>query len=209
MTEKTGMFARMMASTGLGAPKPMGSATAGAPAGTTVAPAPDSATDASDGLTETQVEPMLVAAKAEGHAEGVTAGATAERERTSAVFASEAGQANMPMAAWMLESSPNASADAIIGKLATMPKATVATTAAPAPAATVTTPLASTPKPDLGGGTAANDGNADGGTSQADVDSSWDTAITDIAQGGGFGAQVRLPGAIAAKVQPARNRTGN
>jgi len=208
MTEKTGMFARMMASTSLGAPKPMGGA---APAA--AAPAPAAGTEESGGgaagLTEAQVEPMLVAAKAEGHADGLAAGATAERERTSAVFASEAGQANMPMAAWMLESSPNATAEAIIGKLATMPKAApVATTAAPAAPAAVTTPLSKTPAADLGGSGTANDGNA-GAPTADDVDKSWDAVLTDTAASGGFGVGVRLGGNLAAAAKSDRPRTGH
>lgn len=49
------------------------------------------------------------------------AGRQQERARTAAVLGSEAGQANMAMAAWMLENNPDATAQAINTRLGTMP----------------------------------------------------------------------------------------
>ena len=54
-------------------------------------------------------------------ADQFAAGCKAERDRTTAVLGSDAGKANMTMAAWMLSSSPNASADEIVAQLKTMP----------------------------------------------------------------------------------------
>lgn len=205
------MFARMMgsaaapavAATGAPIVAPAAPAAPAAP----VAGADTSGGGAAGGLTEAQVEPMLVAAKAEGNQEGLIAGATAERERTAAVFASEGGQANMPMAAWMLESSPNASADSIIGKLATMPKgSTVASTAAPAAPAPLTTPLASTPAADLGTPAAANDGT---GTAAASADDAWDGVMTDLTKGGAFGANMRFSPSLAVHQPALGQRTGH
>lgn len=49
------------------------------------------------------------------------AGRAAERARTAAVFGDKAALANPSMAAWMLQNSPDASADSIIKQLANMP----------------------------------------------------------------------------------------
>jgi hypothetical protein len=200
------MFARMMGS----AAAPAVAAT-GAPIVAPAAPVAPAATGndpaAPAGLTEAQIEPMLVAAKAEGNAEGLVTGATAERERTAAVFASEGGQANMPMAAWMLESSPNASAESIIGKLATMPKGSpVASTTAPAAPAPLTTPLAQTPAADLGTPAAANDGT---GQAAPSADDAWDSVMTDLTKGGTFGANMRLSPTLAVHQPAAGQRTGH
>lgn len=124
------------------------------------------------GLSEGQIEAALQAAKAEGHAEG----ATAERERTAAVFASHEGKANMGTAAWMLGSNPAASAESIIAHLKTMPaqasSAPAGQQAAAAPP--LATPLAETPQADLNGSkpaATASDGNS--GAGAADHDKMW------------------------------------
>lgn len=56
-------------------------------------------------------------------ADQFAAGRKAERERTAAVLGSDIGKANPAMAGWMLSSSPDANADAIIAQLKTMPGA--------------------------------------------------------------------------------------
>lgn len=137
------------------------------------ASAPAASADAAggDALTPERIESALQAAKAEGHSEGEAAGASAERARTSAVFASDAGKANMTMGAWMLANNPTATAETIIAQLGTMPVAVAAV--APAAPAAVTTPLASTPKVDLNGG--APGANADDGAPKAeDSNKMWD-----------------------------------
>jgi hypothetical protein len=140
------MFRTLLASTGLAAVAAAPAAAAGAEDAPVVGP---------NALTEAQMETMLTAAKAEG----VTAGATAERERTATVFASDAGKANMTMAAWMLSSSPSASAESIVTQLGSMPKGAApaaaveppAGGAAPdAPKPPLTADLSGTPAVDLG-----------------------------------------------------------
>ena len=66
------------------------------------------------------------AAPAADAADQFAAGRKAERERTAAVLGSDAGKANPAMAGWMLSSSPDASADAIVAQLKTMPVASAA-----------------------------------------------------------------------------------
>lgn len=153
--------------------KLMGNSTLSVAPPVAAAPAPGASTEGSggDGLTPDRIETALQAAKAEGHAEGEAAGASAERARTAAVFASDAGKANMTMGAWMLANNPTATAETIIAQLGTMPAAAAA--AAPAAPAAVTTPLAETPKVDLNGG--APGANADDGAPKAeDSNKMWD-----------------------------------
>lgn len=66
--------------------------------------------------------------------EQFAAGRKAERERTAAVFGSDIGKANPSMAAWLLSTGADASAEAIITQLTGMPGASAAAPA-PAPAA--------------------------------------------------------------------------
>lgn len=207
------LFATMMAKTGLtGVAAQTPSASAPAPTPTVIVPPTGASTEdapAPTGLTEAQIEPMLVAAKADGNAEGMLAGATAERTRTSAVFASEAGQANMPMAAWMLENNPDASAETIVAKLGTMPKAgPAAAVEPPAPVANVTTPLAQTAKPNLN--PTPNDGTSTSGqSSQASADDSWGDVTKNLAKSGQFGQGVQFKGELAKEVGSQPYRTGN
>lgn len=56
-------------------------------------------------------------------AEQFNAGRKAERDRTAAVLGSPEGKANTAQAGWMLSSAPDASADAIVAQLKTMPGA--------------------------------------------------------------------------------------
>ncbi|MBX9814072.1 MAG: hypothetical protein K2X76_05160 [Sphingomonas sp.] len=134
-------------------------------------------------LTEDRIEAALQAAKAEGHAEGVAAGAQAERERAAAVFASEEGKANMTMAAWMLGAAPTATADQIVAQLkaAPAPAPAAAAPAAPAPAAQASQlqqQLATTPRVDLNAGKPAanaNDGGHGAGDIWADIHKGRDT----------------------------------
>jgi hypothetical protein len=178
------LFQKLVGSTGL---TTVASSAAPAPAGGEGgADAPQS------GLAEAQIEPMLQAAKAEGVVEGTAAGATAERERTAAVFASEEGKANMTMAAWMLAANPTATSESIIGQLKTLP---VQAAAAPtAPTAKVEKPLAETPKVDLTGAKPAGAAN-DGAPEQVDTNALWDKAQ---ASGGaatmGAGASITVGG---------------
>lgn len=211
MTDRS-LFARMMSGVAsVGAANAGTTSTAVAPT-TPATPAPAASTEqpAGEGLTEAQVEPMLQAAKAEGVTEGTQAGADAERARTAAVFGSTEGQANMPMAAWMLESSPNASADSIIAKLATMPKATtVASTTEPAaPVGKVTTPLAETPKADLGNASQSTDGSSTDTSANKDKDP-WAGTLTDMTKAGAFGSQMRFTGELAKHAPAAGSRTGH
>lgn len=68
--------------------------------------------------------PVVALADAQAVAgEQFQAGMKAERERTTAVLSSDDGKANPTMAAWMLSSSPNATAESIITQLAAMPSA--------------------------------------------------------------------------------------
>lgn len=139
------------------------------------------------------------AGKTEGNTAGAIAGATAERERTAAVFTSDAGKANMAMAAWMLSSSPAATSESIIGQLAQMPQG-AAPAAAAAAAAPITTPLAHTPKIDLGGGQGAASG-AEEGVDKAAAADLWAESNAEIAQGAGYrplsgSASITAPGAM-------------
>lgn len=146
------LFARLMGST---------ATTPGVEAAAPPAPGASSGDAAPGQITEQQIETGLQAARAEGVSEGEQAGAATERARTSTVFASDEGKANMTMAAWMLSANPTASADSIIAQLKTLPAQ--ASTAPPA-AGAVTRPLADTPKIDLTGGKPghlASNGGAD------------------------------------------------
>jgi len=142
------------------------------------------------------------AAIAQAEADGRVAGATAERGRFCAVLNSEAGQGNVPLATFLLENNPSASAEAIIAHLGKTPAAAApapapaaAAPAAPAPAA-ITTPLAETPiiavKP------AANTGEA--GASSGGGAALWDEAAKNSGPG---------MGAAAGEIAPGVPRTGN
>lgn len=170
-------FARLIGSTAaISAPALAASAEA--------ALAPQSADNgAAPVVDEARIETALQAA----HSEGRAAGATAERERTQAVLNSDAGKANMTMAAWMLNSSPAADANGIISQLSTMPAAA----AAPAPAPAAATPpvalatLEQTPVLAIQPNGQANDGGS-GAASKQEIDSLWDAAIkgTGLTAGG-------------------------
>ncbi len=165
------LFAKLIGTTSAAA---AATPAASAPAGATVAggaPAAPAPAGASSELTEARVETALQAA----HAEGVAEGTKAAQDRMNAVFSSDAGKANLPMAAWMLAET-NASADAIIAKLASMPAAAAPVAAAPATATPAAAPaatqaqvigaaLATTPKVAI---TGANDG-----TDAFDADAMW------------------------------------
>lgn len=137
-------------------------------------------------------------------------GATAERDRTSKVFASDEGKANPQMAAFMLSSNPAATSDAIVAHLKTMPAASAAAPA-PAPAATTTTaaPAAAAPAPaptaDLTKTPLivvdpdANTGG-DGGTSEVDSEKFWSTQMSSASLG-------KSP--FGADLSPGLPRTGN
>jgi hypothetical protein len=125
------------------------------------APAGDAGADAQpqgDFVTVADAVAAATEAKAEGH----KAGFAAANARMGAVLGSDAGKANPAMAAFMLTNT-EASAETIIGQLATMP----AGAAAPAPAAPAApagdSPAdriqATTPVVDLGGAAAANNGD--------------------------------------------------
>jgi hypothetical protein len=105
-----------------------------------------------------------------------TEGAAAERERTAAVLNSDAGKANPSTAAFLLNTSPSASADQIIGHMALMP-APAAAAPAPAPVVeeapkAITNPLEQTPKMNV-----QPNANVGGASEEEDVTKGWDTAI--------------------------------
>lgn len=117
------------------------------------------------------------AAVASARAEGVTEGAKAETARMNAVFESDAGKANLSMAAWMLTNNPSASADSIVSKLAAMPgQQAQASTQQPAPAAETAKPLSvdlsNTPKMEVQPN--ANAGEAE---QSVDADKFWKTHL--------------------------------
>lgn len=92
---------------------------------TDAAPADNAGADAAVGV--------VTLADANAHAaDQYAAGRKAERERTAAVLGSDIGKANPSMAAWMLSTSPDAGADAIIAQLGTLPGAAPAASTAPA-----------------------------------------------------------------------------
>ena len=129
------------------------------------------------------------------------AGAQAERERTAAVFASDAGKANPSMAAFLLNTSASASADQIIAHLGAMPSAAAPApapaAAAPAPAApAITTPLAETPRIDVGA--APNAGEAE---PKVDAEKFWSTQIS--------AANASIAQPFGGEVAPGIPRTGN
>lgn len=193
------LFRTLLGATALTAAAPPSGGTGASqpPAGTE--PAPEGGA-----LTEERIEAALQSAQQSGHAEGVSVGAKAERERTAAVLGSAEGKANMAMAAWMLASSPDATAESIIAQLKTCP----AQAAAPAPKpSALTTPLAETPTVDLTGGNAA-EAAIDGAAPEIDSAAIWDSvqaegskrfygsafgAVAPIAQGGMNGATALLP----------------
>jgi hypothetical protein len=81
--------------------------------------------DKPEGEPEAGVE-VVTLADAQAHAAAKFAdGRKAERERVAAVLGSDQGKANTAMAAFMLSTSPDASADDIIKHLSTMPSAPV------------------------------------------------------------------------------------
>lgn len=181
--------------------------TPGAPA------TPEAAAPTSPAAGEPVVDVVTVADAQAAIATARTDGAAAERARTAAVFASEAGAANREMAAFMLNANPNASAEAITAHLAAMPKAggAAATTTAPAPpAAAPTPPAAPTPAapaaithdlngtPKLAVPPAAH--NGDGGD-EVDAEGFWNTHIN------GANASVGKP--FGADIAPGLPRTGN
>lgn len=84
-------------------------------------------------------------------------GAAAERARTSAVLNSDAGKAHPATAEFLLNTSPTASAEQIIGHMASMPAATAAPAKEEVKA--ITTPLTETPPINVAPN--ANAGNAD------------------------------------------------
>jgi hypothetical protein len=149
-----------------------------------VTPAPAATTPAGEDDT---VDVITLADAQAAVAAAEIRGATAERERTNAVLASDAGKANPQMAAFMLNANPNTAADAIVGQLAAMPKAEAP---APAPAALVetpaapaaiTTPLTLVPKIETGT-TPPADADAD----PKEIADSWDKSIA-AAGGASFG----------------------
>jgi hypothetical protein len=95
-------------------------------------PTVDTPADAADPAASADAVVALADAQAVA-AERYDAGRKAERARFSAVMSSPAGQANYAMAAWMLENSPEASAEAIVAKLGTIPAGTAAAGAQPIP----------------------------------------------------------------------------
>jgi hypothetical protein len=169
MSDKTSLFARLVASASAAVAPPAAAGAAAPAAGGEPDPAP-----AAPEIDEARIETGLLAAKAEGVAEGTKAGAAAERARTAAVFASPEGQANLPMAAWMLEQNPASPADDIVAKLKTMPA--MAAAAPPGKPAAAATPLADAPKVDLNGGKPAANAT-DGNDNAADFDGVWGKAI--------------------------------
>jgi hypothetical protein len=174
------------------------SATGGAPLNTPpaapAAPAAGTEADAVDVVT------LADANAAVAHAESV--GATNERTRFCAVLNSEAGQGNVPLATFMLENNPTASADAIIAHLNKQPKAATTTpapaaAAAPAAPGAITTPLAETPLITIAPNTSANNGGEEDPERAAKL---WDSAAK--ASGPGMGA-------AAGELAPGVPRTGN
>jgi hypothetical protein len=160
-------------------------------------PAPAPAPAATAAQADDTVDVVTLADANAAVADAEIRGATAERTRTAAVLASDAGKANPSMAAFMLNTTPNATADQIIAHLGTLPAAAAA--AAPAPAAAtpaITVPLAETPIITVGAG-------ANGGEAEAPVDATkfWDAQIN------GASASVTSPfgGDLASGVR----RTGN
>lgn len=185
------------------------SSSSAAIAASTPAPQPPAASqpgseETVDVVTVTDAQAAVAAAE--------TRGATAERTRTSAVLASDAGKANPMMAAWMLEHNASASADAIIAQLGTMPASAVAPAAAPAagttatapaaPAAAapaaITVPLDQTPKVEIAPN--ANSGGHEG-MSQAEIDKLWDSGIQV--------AGASLSNNFGTELAPGIPRTGN
>lgn len=189
------LFAKLMGNTALSAAAPALAATS------QDAPKSESAEGGAPvALTQDRIETALQAAKAEGVAEGQAAGAKAERERSAAVFASEEGKANMTMAAWMLGANPDASADAIVAQLKTMPAqaSAGAPAAEDAPKKQLQQQLGATPLVDLNGGQPG--AQADGGASAAnDVNKLWDDV-----QGVGASKSITEGGMTSN-----RRRTGN
>lgn len=147
-----------------------------------VTPPSGAASGAESGATELTAE-RVEAALQQAHAEGVTEGAQAERDRSAAVFASAEGKANMTMAAWMLGANPAASADSIIAQLKTMPAQAAAPAAAPVAAGPAMTSqeelkqnLATAPLVDLNGGTPGANAT-DGAVGEDDPAKIWDPIL--------------------------------
>lgn len=139
-------------------------------------------------------------------AEQFAAGRKAENARTAAVLGSDIGKANVAMATWMLSTSPDASADAIIAQLSTMPGAVKAGAAAPAATVIPDTSV------DLGNASAAA---ALGGEVDADGTAVWKEVQGESpvpkADGGRFvlpAAAITTGGASLAS-PPAVRPTGN
>lgn len=147
--------------------------TAAAPGATAPTPAADAGGEGGENepavVLASEALPAIEGAKAEGHAAGVKA----ERERTAAVFASDAGKANPSAAAFMLANS-EASAETIVAKLPEMGAAAPAPGAAttpdkPAATTPLTVDLSTTSKTDLG----APGANANDTSDTVDVAAIW------------------------------------
>lgn len=106
---------------------------------------------ANSGIPQAEHDAAVAAARAEGHAEGVKAGATAERDRFKAVSSSEHYQGREASAHHMLLTT-DMSAEQINGVLAGIPAgqstATPAASLANRIAATTADPLATADQPD-------------------------------------------------------------
>ncbi len=165
---------------------------------------PAAATPAGDAPTNTVDVVTVDTARAE-IASARTEGAAAERDRTNKVLSSDAAKSNFSTAAFLLNTSPSASADEIVahlgllsaGAAAAAPAPTPAPAPAPAaPAATLTHDLKDTPKIDVGA--AANGGNADEGV---DAEKFWSGHLNTA------NAEASKP--FGADIAPGVRRTGN
>lgn len=170
-----------------------------------LAPAPAQPPAASQPGAEDAVDVVTLADAQTAVAEAEIRGATAERARTSAVLASDAGKANPMMAAWMLEHNASATSDAIIAQLGTMPAAAAAPAPAPAAAApaapapsAITTPLDQTPLIEVAPN--ANSGGGEG-MSQEEIDKLWDSGMASASAG--------LSNSFGGELAPGIPRTGN
>jgi hypothetical protein len=132
------------------------------PAAPTALVTPPAAAAPAAAAADETIDVVLASEARAAVATATTDGRKTERERTSAVLNSASGKKHPASAAFMLNANPDATADAIIQHLDTMPEPVSPAAAAPAPApGAITTSLAQTPKPVIAPNAPADTGTAD------------------------------------------------